>query len=76
VPEAVVFDKADHAESLEKLRATLSEVVQEIDELKGERKKATEESAQQEIDRRLERLGRRQEALEKYIAERANAEEP
>jgi hypothetical protein len=70
VPEAVVFDKADEAESLEKLRATLLEVAAQIGELKAERKKAEDGDLRQELERRIDWLGRRQSALEKHIAAR------
>jgi len=70
VPEAVVFDKADEAESLEKLRMTLDEVRTQISELKAERKKSEDDAAREDLDRRLERLGRRQQALEQHIQSR------
>jgi small-conductance mechanosensitive channel len=74
-PEAVVFDKADEAESLEKLRITLAEVKAQVAELKAERKKAQDDAAREVLDRRLERLSRRQEALEQSVASRENGDE-
>lgn len=73
VPEAMVFDKADEAESLEKLRATLIEVKTQIEELKAERKKAEDDAARDDLDRRIERLGRRERALEAHIGSREAA---
>jgi small-conductance mechanosensitive channel len=73
IPEEVVFDKADEAESLEKLRATVAEVTTQITDLKAERKKAEDDAAREDLDRRIERLGRRRQALETHIAERAEA---
>ncbi len=70
VPEQVVFDKADEAESLEKLRATLVDVKTRIDEFKAERKKAGDEATREDLDRRIERLGRREQALEEHIGSR------
>ena len=75
IPEQVVFDKADEAESLEKLRATLGEVKGQIAELKAERKKAEDDAARGDLDRRVERLGRRQEALEQHIKSREERDE-
>ena len=73
VPEEVVFDKADEAASLEKLRTTLAEITAQITALKAERKKTDDDAARQDIDRRIERLGRRREALDKHIASRAES---
>ena len=75
VPEAVVFDKADEAESLEKLRATLDEVKGQIAELKAERKKAEDDAARERFDHRLERLSQRQQALDRLIESREKADE-
>lgn len=75
VPEEVVFDKADEAESLEKLRATLAEVKARIETLKAERKKASDDAAREDLDRQLERLGRRERALEEHIASRETGDD-
>lgn len=75
VPEEVVFDKADEAESLEKLRGTLAEVKARIETLKAERKKASDDAAREDLDRDLERMGRRERALEEHIASRETGDD-
>lgn len=75
LPEDVVFDKAEEAESLEKLRATLDEAKARLSELKAERKAAESDAARQELDQRLERLVLRHESLEKLVAAREKADE-
>lgn len=68
-PEAVVFDKADEAESLEKLHDRLKEMRQERDELKkalGEAGKSEKEA----IEKRLTQLESSQDRLTEYIEQR------
>lgn len=69
-PESVVFDKADEAESLENLRATLEELGQQISELEAHHEELPAGSGKDEAARRLERLTNRRRMLEETIATR------
>jgi hypothetical protein len=72
-PEAVVFDKADEAESLEQLRSKLAELAEEASDLKHQLKTAPDDAARKELERRLERIAARTAGLERTIAAREEA---
>jgi len=68
--DEVAFDKAEAAESLEKMRANLKEVGEEIDALKKELKKAEGDPERTALETALARLESRKEALSAVIAKR------
>jgi len=68
LPEAVVFDKADEAESLEKLRTRREALQTEIGNLKGRKEEAGDPAAREELDRVGELLKAQLERLTAYIA--------
>jgi len=69
-PEAVVFDKADEAESLEKLQERQKNLGEEIDRLKASLGNAQDENAKAAIEVEIEKLRTRLERLAIYIDER------
>ena len=76
-PEQLVFDKAEHAESLENLRLGYAELTAEIDLIKNRVKKAPEGAERDKSEDELSSLQRRKERLEKTISDReAKNEEP
>lgn len=69
-PEAMVFDKADQAESLEALRRDHAKLCEEIEGLEEQAKKAEEDSEKQRCEARLGSLRSRKERLEGIIEDR------
>ena len=67
-PEKVVFDKADEAESLEKLTERKKELQEELDQLKSARQKATDEFEKESLAKKIEGIKVRMERLSEYIA--------
>jgi len=76
LPEAVVFDKADEAESLEKLRARREELQKEIGCLKSGKGKAGDPGTREELDRAGEQMKAQLERLSAYIAQREKDDQP
>jgi len=69
-PEAVVFDKADEAESLEKLREQQEELHKELNELKSTLAEAPDDTSRNSIKDKIEWTKTRLERLTDYIAKR------
>ncbi|MFH1374774.1 MAG: mechanosensitive ion channel domain-containing protein [bacterium] len=69
-PEAVVFDKADEAESLEKLREQQEELHKELNELKSALAKAPDDTSRNSIEDKIEWTKVRLERLTNNIAKR------
>lgn len=74
LPEAVVFDKADEAESLDKLRERRSLLKEEIDAAKGAVADATDESSRSELEAKKNTLETRLARLTEYIVQREGGE--
>jgi len=66
VPEELIFDKAEKAEKIEKLKAGRDRLNAEIEELKGELKKA-EEDQKGTLERKIARKEKRAEAVREII---------
>jgi small-conductance mechanosensitive channel len=75
LPEVVVFDKADEAESLEKLRARREALQTEIGNLKSRKEEAEDPAARKELDRVGEQLKEQLERLIAYIAVREKGDQ-
>ena len=75
LPEAVVFDKADEAESLENLRERLQSLRDEAKSLKERRDSAEGEARRAELTRIMESLETRTKRLSDYIEEREKRSE-
>jgi small-conductance mechanosensitive channel len=73
-PEKVLFDKADEAESLEKLRLRREELERQMDELKARLGEDRDADAKTEIKQEIEMVKTRLERLSEYIARREEAE--
>jgi len=71
--EKLLFDKAEEAESIEKLHELAAETVKEIDSLKSQAKETLSNEAKDRIKTRMERLNTRLETVSKLI-EKANAD--
>lgn len=74
VPEKVIFDKADEAESLEKLRLRREELEREMDELKSRSGDDLDSESKAEIKQEMEMIKTRLERLSEYISKREEAE--
>jgi len=74
LPEAVVFDKADEAESLEKLREMHTQLREEIEKMKSSLSDAVDESSRGQIQERVETLETRLKRLAEYITRREGDE--
>jgi small-conductance mechanosensitive channel len=74
-PEAVVFDKADEAESLEKLRDRHKKMLEDMTGLKESRDKAADPDEKDRLAAEIELLGERAERLATYIDERKRQKE-
>lgn len=70
VSEAIVFDKADEAESLEKLFERKDQVTAMIKEAKEELDKSETEAEKNKLDERIENLKARLERIKEFIIER------
>jgi len=69
-PEAVVFDKAEEAESLEKLRERQQELHKELNELKSALAEAPDDTSRNSIKDKIEWTKTRLERLTDYIVKR------
>jgi len=69
-PERVVFDKAEEAESLEKLKETSQALVKEIEELKQHREQAADKAEKEKIQDRIKQLEVRRKWLLELIEKR------
>jgi len=74
VPENIVFDKADQAESLEKMRRRFETLGEEIDAVKERMKEITEDALRDELKLHQEWLEKRRDYLTKLINKRENEE--
>jgi len=70
VAEALVFDKADEAESLEKIRARHESIGRDLESAKGARKEAASEAEKAEIEARIKRLEVSRDRLAEIIKQR------
>ncbi len=70
LPEAVVFDKADEAESLEKLQQRIDELGKEQDELKATLSETEDYVEKRSIEGKIDRIERSIEGLKQHIRER------
>ena len=66
-PESVVFDKADEAESLDKLQEQLKTISDEIKNVEGWLDEATDENEKNTLKERLQSLENRHDRLSTYI---------
>jgi len=73
-PEAVVFDKADEAETLEKLRERLGLLDKEIEEIKVKRDDAVFETEREEMKQKIEGLEKRKKIILEIIKRREEKE--
>jgi len=69
-PESVIFDKADEAESLERLKERQVKISSEIDKLKDALSDTTDEQSRESIKDRIEQFKTSRKHLLAYIAER------
>lgn len=69
-PESVLFDKADEAESVESLKDSRKQLVEQITALKKKAEEDKDDPANGEVTAEMERLLRRLERLDKVIAGR------
>ncbi len=69
-PEKMVFDKAEEAESTERLREKLAQTCSEAQEVEKELKAAKEDNVREAIRKKLERLELRRKRLESLVARR------
>jgi hypothetical protein len=74
LPETVVFDKADEAESLEKLRERQAELRAEIDQAKSDLSEAADDLSREKMRIRVESLETGLARLIEYIAQREGGE--
>jgi small-conductance mechanosensitive channel len=70
LPESLVFDKADEAESLENLHLRHQAILDEIKALKDQKAAAEEDSRREELDLQIEAQETRVARLAAYIARR------
>jgi hypothetical protein len=72
-PEATVSDKADEAESSEKLRLRHDRLTEEIERQEGRVEESPEGAEREAAERELSRLQRREERLAQIISARESA---
>lgn len=72
--EDLVFDKAEEAESLEKLRERYDNLGKDLEEIKEAQKKTEDADELQTIEEKLARIEARRERLAEYITQRAAEE--
>jgi hypothetical protein len=70
VQETVVFDKAEEAESLEKLRQQQEDLHKEISRLKTDHSQAPDEAARNSIGEKIEQAKAQLERLSAYLTKR------
>ncbi|RKX19598.1 MAG: mechanosensitive ion channel family protein [Candidatus Zixiibacteriota bacterium] len=75
VPENIVFDKAEQAESLERMKHRIETLGKEIESIKERQKQADEETIRDELKLHKEWLERRREKLAEIIKKKENEEE-
>jgi small-conductance mechanosensitive channel len=73
-PESLVFDKADHAELLEKLGERKRLLEEEIEQLEKRLRETKEASEREALQAQVERLGLQKERLTTYLKNEAQAE--
>jgi small-conductance mechanosensitive channel len=66
-PETKLFDKAEQAESLADMRKNFDKLSKDIEELKGQKKSAADETERESIESRIEELESVKENLENLI---------
>jgi small conductance mechanosensitive channel len=69
-PESLLFDKAEEAESLEKLRERLKNLIKEMDEQKEKMTAFRDETEKEQAKLQLENLEERRKRLVEYIKKR------
>lgn len=74
-PEKILFDKADDAESTERLNLRVSELEQEIRELEKQVKSSRDEAERNALQEQLGKLKRSQERYQAMVAERLAGDE-
>ena len=74
LPEAVVFDKADEAESMEKLRERHSQLRRDIESLKSSLSDETDKTLRSQIQKKIEALETRLTRLTVHIAQAEGGE--
>ena len=74
-PEKVVFDKADEAESLEKLRERHETLGKEMEIIKEQMKTETDTATQENLKLQIERLETRRQRILELIKEKEGQEE-
>ncbi len=75
IPESIIFDKADEAESLERLKERQIKINSEIDKLKDTLSDIDDEPSEQSIKKRIEQLKTSRDHLLDYITEREKEED-
>ncbi|HOP06517.1 MAG TPA: mechanosensitive ion channel [candidate division Zixibacteria bacterium] len=75
-PEAIVFDKADEAESVEKLRERLEETIKSIDAVNDEIKEADNETDRKSLTDKRDRLEAHREWYKKLLDHKENPDKP
>lgn len=73
-PESLVFDKADEAESIEKLKNKLVALITRLKEAEKELKSADDDVVRQKLEAECDRLYKRREWLQAVIARRESEE--
>lgn len=68
--EELAFDRAEAAESLEKLKEKYTAVVEALGELEGRVKEADDEASREQLEKRQAILEKRSEILEAHIEKR------
>lgn len=74
MPEKALFDKAEQAESIEKLRIRREELQKELERLKSEMSGDLDEVAKENLKLEMDKIKTRLERLLEYIAEREKGE--
>ena len=69
-PEAVIFDKADEAESIGKLQERHEQFLKDLDVMKSNLAQAKERDARERLEKEIEVMNTRIERLAQYIQER------
>jgi small-conductance mechanosensitive channel len=73
LPEAVVFDKADEAESIEKLFERRKEINEELEEARKALNDMPANGDRSDLEAQIEKLERRLKSLDEYIRKRKDA---
>ena len=75
MPESIVFDKADEAESIEQLKQRLKDARGRIEALEGEHEKATDDAAKELLQRRIDAAKAVEARIAEVIARRSERNE-